>query len=126
MRSPRHSGYQRREEDAMTYVINTRRLPEPTMAIAIEPQGEIDSKNDADLLRDRFLMVVAATHPERIVVDLSAVPSISDTGLDALRSGYQTAVTNEASMAVVHSAPQVREQLRRRGMSDVVDGSVRR
>jgi anti-anti-sigma factor len=110
----------------MTYVINTRRLPEPAMAIAIEPQGEIGSEEAAELLRGRFGMVMAATQPQRIVVDLSAVPSISEAGLDALRSGYDMAATNDASVAVVHPAPQVREQLRRHGLTDLVGGSARR
>lgn len=110
----------------MTYVINTRRLPEPAMAIAIEPQGEIGSQEAADLLRDRFVMVMAATQAQRIVVDLSAVPAISETGLHALRSGYEMAATKDASVAVVHPAPQVQEQLRRHGLTDLVDGSARR
>ncbi|WP_199516619.1 STAS domain-containing protein [Nucisporomicrobium flavum] len=104
----------------MTYVINTRRLPEPTMAIGIEPQGEIRSKTAAGLLRDRFVMVLAAIRPERIVVDLSAVPSISEDGIEALRSGCDKAAVNEARVAVVHSAPEVREQLRRHGLDELV------
>lgn len=110
----------------MTYVINTRRLPESAMAIAIEPQGEIGSEQAAHLLRDRFGMVVAATQPDSIVVDLSAVPSISEAGLDALRSGYDMAATNDASVAVVHPAPQVQEQLRRHGLTDLMDESAER
>jgi anti-anti-sigma factor len=110
----------------MTYVIHTRRLPEPAMAIAIEPQGEIGSEQAAQLLRDRFVMVMAATHPERIVVDLSAVPSISETGLVALRSGYDMAATRDASGAVVHPAPQVQEQLRRHGLAELVVGAAQR
>jgi anti-anti-sigma regulatory factor len=110
----------------MTYVINTRRLPETTMAIAIEPQGEIGSEEAAGLLRGRFVAVMAATHPQRIVVDLSAVPAISEAGLDALRSGYNMAAVNEASVAVVHPAPQVREELRRHGLIELVDGPAQR
>jgi anti-anti-sigma regulatory factor len=110
----------------MTYVINTRRLPETTMAIAIEPQGEIGSEKAAGLLRDRFVMVMAATHPERIVVDLSTVPAISEAGLEALRSGYDVAAVHDASVAVVHPAPQVREQLRRHGLANLVDGPAQR
>lgn len=108
----------------MTYVINTRRLPEKAMAIAIEPQGEIGTEEAAGLLRGRFGMVIAATKPERIVVDLDAVPSISEAGIDALRSGYDNAAANDASVEVVHPAPQVQEQLRRHGLADLLDESV--
>jgi anti-anti-sigma factor len=104
----------------MGLVINTHRLPEPTMTIAIEPQGAIGS-DDALLLRDRVIMVLAATRPERIVVDLSAVPSISESGLSALRSGHDRAAANDARLVVVHPEPQVRQQLQRRGLNDLVD-----
>ncbi|PRY20213.1 STAS domain-containing protein [Pseudosporangium ferrugineum] len=107
----------------MTYLINTRRLPDQEMTIAIEPQGEIRSEEAAGLLRDRFVMVLAATQPERIVVDLSAVPSISAAGIDALRSGYVTAADNHARVAVVHPAPVVREQLCSRGLKELVASS---
>jgi anti-anti-sigma factor len=110
----------------MTYVINTHRLPETAMAIAIEPQGEIGSEEAAGLLRGRFGMVLAATQPQRIVVDLDAVPSISGAGLDALRSGSDEAAANDASVVVVHPAPPVQEQLRRHGLTDLLDGSVER
>jgi anti-anti-sigma factor len=96
------------------------------MAIAIEPQGEIGSPEAADLLRNRFGMVLAATQPQRIVVDLDAVPSISGAGLDALRSGYDKAAANDASVAVIHPAPQVQEQLRRHGLTNLLDGSAQR
>ncbi|MEU4245657.1 sodium-independent anion transporter [Actinoplanes sp. NPDC026619] len=109
----------------MTYLISTRRLPEPAMVIAIEPQGEIGSAEAADLLRSRFRMVVAATHPDCIVVDMSAVPAISEDGLDALRSGQDTAAADDASMVLVHAAPQVRDQLRRNGFAELVDRSDR-
>lgn len=109
----------------MTYIINTRRLPEQSMTIAIEPQGEIGSPKAAQLLRDRFVVVMAATHPERIVVDLSAVPSICESGIDAIRSGYDMATVNEATVAVVHPAPQVREQLHRHGLAELVDSTAR-
>src|SRR5690242_7512955 len=98
-------------EHAMTYRINTHRLPEPAMVIAIEPQGEIRSDEATDLLRARFRMVLAATKPQRIVVDLRAVPSISDDGLDALRYGSDRAAASEASVVVMHPAPGVREQI---------------
>ncbi|MEU4245724.1 STAS domain-containing protein [Actinoplanes sp. NPDC026619] len=110
----------------MTYRINTHRIPEPAMVIAIEPQGEIGSDEAVDLLEARFRMVLAATRPERIVVDLQAVPSISHAGLDALRYGSDRAAANDASVVVVHPAPEVREQLRRHGLTDLVDGSVQR
>ncbi|MCM4083865.1 STAS domain-containing protein [Paractinoplanes hotanensis] len=101
----------------MTYVINTHRLPEKTMAIAIEPQGEIATAEAADLLRGRFGMVLAATNPERIVVDLSAVPAISEAGVDALRMGYDRAKTHDADVEVVHAAPEVHAQLRSQGLA---------
>lgn len=95
------------------------------MAIAIEPQGEI-GPDDASLLRDRFIMVLAAVQPERIVVDLSDVPSISDAGLDALEFGYREAAAKEATVEVVNPAPQVQEQLRSHGLTGVVDDAVAR
>ncbi|MEV4702817.1 STAS domain-containing protein [Actinoplanes sp. NPDC049316] len=104
----------------MTYVINTRRLPEPAMTIGIEPQGELRSEKAARLLLDRFVMVLAATRPERIVVDLSAVPSISEDGVEALRSGCDKAAVTEARVAVVHSAPEVRDQLHRHGLENLI------
>ncbi|SNY25447.1 STAS domain-containing protein [Paractinoplanes atraurantiacus] len=105
----------------MTYVINTHRLPGPAMAIAIEPQGRIASAEAADLLRGRFVMVLAATHPERIVVDFSAVPEISEAGVDALRKGRDKATAERASVEVLHAAPQVHEKLRRHGLAELVD-----
>lgn len=104
----------------MTYVINTHRLPEKTMAIAIEPQGEIATAEDADLLRARFGMVLAATEPERIVVDLSAVPAICEAGVDALRMGYDKAKAHDADVEVVHAAPAVNTQLRRHGLAELL------
>ena len=101
----------------MTYVINTHRLPEKMMAIAIEPQGAIATAEAADLLRGRFGMVLAATEPERIVVDLSAVPAISEAGVDALRGGCDKAKTHDADVEVVHAAPEVSAQLRRHGLA---------
>ena len=101
----------------MTYVIRTHRLPEKEMAIAIEPQGAIESAEAAELLRARFSMVLAATEPERIVVDLSAVPSISEAGLDAVRAGCVRATNEAANVGVVHAAPEVRDKLHRRGLT---------
>ena len=108
----------------MTLMISTHRLPEPMMAIAIEPQGEIRPE-DAYKLSDRVIAVLAATHPDRIVVDLSAVPSISDAGIVALRSGHDEAAAQEADLVVVDPEPRVREQLRRCGLEDLLDGSGR-
>lgn len=105
----------------MTFTINTHRLSEPTMAIAIEPQGAIGPDGDAELLQDRFAMVLAATHPERIVLDLRAVPSISDAGVGALLNGFDMAAAHETSVTVVHPEPRVREQLQRRGLTVLVD-----
>ncbi|MCO8277656.1 STAS domain-containing protein [Actinoplanes sp. TRM 88003] len=105
----------------MTYVINTHRLPEQTMAIAIEPQGEIGSAEAAELLRGRFGMVLAATEPDRIVVDLSAVPSISEAGIKALVTGYDKASERYADVEIVHAAPRVREQLSRSGLLSLIN-----
>jgi anti-anti-sigma factor len=105
-------------EIPMTLVISTHRLPEPMMAIAIEPQGEIRSE-DAYMLSDRVVAVLAATRAQRIVVDLSAVPSISDAGIVALRSGHDGAAAQGADLVVVDPEPQVREQLRRCGLGDL-------
>ncbi|AGL16277.1 STAS domain-containing protein [Actinoplanes sp. N902-109] len=105
----------------MTYVINTHQLPEPTMAIAIEPQGEIRSDEAADLLRGRFTMVLAATEPQRIVVDLTAVPAISDAGMNALRLGYDEAATHHADVEIVHAAPRVHQQLSRSGLGPLLN-----
>lgn len=105
----------------MTYVINTHRLPEQTMAIAIEPQGEIESAEAADLLRGRFGMVLAATEPERIVVDLAAVPSISEAGMNALRIGYDKASSHHADVQIVHAAPRVHRQLSRSGLDSLIN-----
>jgi anti-anti-sigma factor len=110
---------------AMTYVIKTRRLPEPAMVIAIEPKGEIKTDEAADLFRARFGMVLAATQPQRIVVDLSDVPSMSEAGLEALQSGRDKAAADDASVVVVHPAPQVCEQLRRHGLGELVEGTAR-
>ncbi|WP_203789822.1 STAS domain-containing protein [Paractinoplanes rishiriensis] len=91
------------------------------MAIAIEPQGAIGAEADAELLQDRFIMVLAATHPERIVLDLSAVPSISEAGIGALVNGFDLAAASDASVTVVQPERQVREQLQRRGLDVLVD-----
>ncbi|MDY7087203.1 MAG: STAS domain-containing protein [Actinomycetota bacterium] len=104
----------------MTYVINTHRLPENTMSIAIEPQGQIQSDEAADLLRGRFGMVLAATEPERIVVDLSEVPSISEAGVKALMIGYDKASSHQADVEIVNAAPKVREQLSRTGLHALI------
>jgi len=109
----------------MTYLINTHRIAAPTMTIAIEPQGEICSKEAADTLRARFRMVLAATQPERIVVDLSAVPSISAAGLEALRYGNDQAAANDARVGIADPAPRVRDQLNRHGLGDLLDASTR-
>ncbi|MEU8230476.1 STAS domain-containing protein [Actinoplanes sp. NPDC048967] len=106
----------------MTLMISTHRLAEPTMAIAIEPQGEIRSE-DAHKLSDRVIAVLAATRPQRIVVDLSSVTSLSDAGIVALRSGHEDAAAQDANLVVVDPDPQVREQLRRGGLDDLLDGS---
>ncbi|GAB7046678.1 STAS domain-containing protein [Catenuloplanes indicus] len=105
----------------MTFVIDTHRMPEPDVVIAIEPQGEIDSSDAARLLRERFTMVLVATRPARIVVDLSAVPAISDSGLLALRTGCDSAAANDASVALVAAAPQVRDRLSRHGLGRLLD-----
>lgn len=107
----------------MSLLINTHRLPEPMMTIAIEPQGAIEPE-DAGLLRDRFIMVLAATEPDRIVVDLSAVPSISDDGLRALVTGYDEATSHDADVVVVHPRPEVLDQLKSRGLTDLVESSA--
>lgn len=104
----------------MTLVINTRRLPEQAMTIAIEPQGALRPE-DADLLRGRFVMVLAATHPERIVVDFSAVPTISDAGIAALRSGCNKSAACGTSVVLVHADPHLRERLRSHGLAELVD-----
>ncbi|MEV6842812.1 STAS domain-containing protein [Actinoplanes sp. NPDC051411] len=105
----------------MSLLINTHRIPEQAMTIAIEPQGAIGPE-DASLLSDRFIMVLAATEPDRIVVDLSAVPAISDAGLEALQSGCRKATANDATVVVVDAAPQVEQQLRRHGLNGLVGG----
>lgn len=105
----------------MTLIISTHRLPEPMMAIAIEPQGDI-GPDEAYKLSDRVIAVLAATHPQRIVVDLSAVPSMSDAGVAALRSGHDRAAAEEADLVVVGPEPRVREQLRQHGLDDLLDG----
>ena len=109
----------------MTYRINTHRMRESAMVIAIEPQGAIDSAEAAELLRSRFRLVMVATHPERIVLDLSAVPSISDEGVDAVRSGCHTAAGGDASVEVVNPAPKVLDQLSSRGLTGPMDVSSR-
>lgn len=107
----------------MSLLINTHRIPDQSMTIAIEPQGRIDPE-DASLLRDRFIMVLAATEPDLIVVDLGAVPAISEAGIDALQSGCREAAANDARVVVVDCAPQVEEQLRRHGLDDLVEESA--
>ncbi|GAB7044682.1 MULTISPECIES: STAS domain-containing protein [Catenuloplanes] len=105
----------------MTLVIDTHRLPEPDVVIAIEPQGEIGSSDAARLLRERFTMVLAATRPAHIVVDLSAVPSISDSGLLALRTGCEHAAANDTTVAVIAAAPAIRDRLSRHGLDRLLD-----
>ncbi|MEH1127182.1 STAS domain-containing protein [Micromonospora sp. CPCC 206061] len=105
----------------MTLVITTHRTPDPTMTIAVEPQGEIVSDN-AYMLRDRITAVLAATRPRRIVVDLSAVPAIDEAGLGALRSGCDAAADREASLVLVDPHPMVRNELRRHGLTGLLDG----
>ena len=107
----------------MTLVITTHRVPESSMTIAIAPQGGIKAEN-AHMLHDRVIAVLAATRPRRIVVDLSAVPSIDEAGIDALRAGQDVASAQEASLVVADPDPRVREQLRRRGVTQVLDRSV--
>jgi anti-anti-sigma factor len=107
----------------MTLVITTHRLPEPSMAIAITPQGGIRAEN-AHMLHDRVIAVLAATRPQRIVVDLSAVPSIDEAGIDALRAGQEVTSAQGARLVVADPDPRVREMLRRHGLSQVLDGSV--
>lgn len=107
----------------MTIVITTHRIPDPVMAIAIQPHGEVSSHN-AHMLRDRVTAVLAATKPRRIVVDLSAVPSIDDAGLAALRSGRDTAAAHEANLVVVDPNLTVRGRLQHHGLNDLVDRSL--
>ncbi|MGN9913437.1 STAS domain-containing protein [Phytohabitans sp. LJ34] len=107
----------------MTLVITTRRVPEPSMTIAIAPQGGIRAEN-ARMLHDRVIAVLAATRPHRIVVDLSAVPSIDEGGIDALRAGQEAASAQGARLVVADPDPRVRELLRRHGLAQVLDGSV--
>lgn len=101
--------------DVMTLLVTTHRVPASSMTIAITPQGEFRSP-DAQMLRDRIIAVLAATHPERIVVDLSAVPDIDEAGIDALRDGQELAAVQEARLMLSDPAPQVREKLQRRGL----------
>lgn len=107
----------------MTLVITTRRVPEPSMTIAIEPQGGIRSEN-AQMLHDRVIAVLAATRPQRIVVDLSAVPSIDEAGINTLRAGQDAAAAQGARLVVADPDPRVRELLRRHGLTQVLDGAV--
>ena len=101
----------------MSLVITTRRVPDPTMTIAIAPHGEVRSP-DVQTLRDRVIAVLAATHPQRIVVDLSAVPDIDEAGINALRDGQDLAAANEARLVVSGPNPQVREKLERHGLDE--------
>jgi len=107
----------------MTLVITTHRVPEPSMTIAIAPQGGIRSEN-AHMLHDRVIAVLAATRPQRIVVDLSAVPSIDEAGIEALRAGQHLASAQGIRLVVADPDPRVRELLRRHGLDQVMDGSV--
>jgi anti-anti-sigma factor len=107
----------------MTLVITTHRVPESSMTIAIEPHGGIRSEN-AQMLHDRVVAVLAATRPQRIVVDLSAVPSIDEAGINALRAGQDAASAQGARLVVAEADPRVRELLRRQGLTQVLDGAV--
>lgn len=107
----------------MTLVITTHRVPEPSMTIAITPQGGIRSEN-AYMLHDRIVAVLAATRPQRIVVDLSGVPSIDEGGIRALRAGQEVASDQGARLVVADPDARVRELLRRHGLTEVFDESV--
>lgn len=105
----------------MTLVITTHRTPDPAMTIAVEPQGAIVS-DTAYMFQDRITAVLAATRPRRIVVDLSAVPVVDDAGLGALRSGHEAAADRDASLVLVDPRPTVRDELRRYGLTGLLDG----
>jgi anti-anti-sigma factor len=105
----------------MTLVITTHRTSDAAMTIAVEPQGAIVS-DAAYMLRDRITAVLAATRPHRIVVDLSAVPAIDEAGLRALRSGHLAAADRGVSLVLVDAYPVVREELRRYGLTGLLDG----
>ncbi|MEV4536569.1 STAS domain-containing protein [Asanoa sp. NPDC049518] len=104
----------------MTVLVTTHRVPAAAMTIAITPQGDVRSP-DAQMLRDRIIAVLAATHPELILVDLSAVPDIDDAGIDALQDGQKLAAAQKARLKLFDPAPQVREKLQRRGLAAVAD-----
>ncbi|MDW5322309.1 STAS domain-containing protein [Plantactinospora sp. KLBMP9567] len=101
----------------MTLIIATQRLP--NAAIAIRPDGAITSEN-AFKLQDRVTAVLAATKPDRIFVDLRAVPAIDDAGVDALMSGGSTAAACNCRLLVVDPQPGVYEQLHTRGLTDML------
>ncbi|SNT65517.1 anti-anti-sigma factor [Asanoa hainanensis] len=103
----------------MTLVITTHRVSDPSMTIAIAPQGEFRS-TDAQLLRDRVIAVLAATRPERIVVDLRAVPDIDDAGIEALRDGHDLAAASHARLVVSDPEPRVREKLQTGALDEVL------
>jgi anti-anti-sigma factor len=88
-------------------------------AIAIEPEGPISSEN-APQLRDRITAVLAATRPDRIIVDLRAVPTIDEAGLGALVSGYGAAAACDASLKIVDASPAVYERIRARGLTEML------
>ncbi|MDG4824929.1 sodium-independent anion transporter [Asanoa sp. WMMD1127] len=104
----------------MSLLVTTHRVPAPAMTIAITPQGEFRSP-DAQLLRDRIIAVLAATHPEHIVVDLHAVPDIDEAGIDALRDGQKLAAAQHARLMLADPEPRVREKLERRGRAAALD-----
>ncbi|MDQ7907624.1 STAS domain-containing protein [Phytohabitans sp. ZYX-F-186] len=108
----------------MTLVITTHRLPEPSMTIAITPQGAISSEN-AHMLHERVIAVLAATRPQRIVVDLRAVPSIDEAGVDALRAVQDVASAQGARLVLADPDPRVRELLRHSGLTQLSDAPVR-
>jgi anti-anti-sigma factor len=107
----------------MTLVITTHRVPEPSMTVAIAPEGAIGSPN-AHMLRDRVVAVLAATHPDRIIVDLSAVQDIDEAGVDALRAGHEVAAAQQAQLVVSEPDARVREMIRRQGLTEVLEESV--
>lgn len=92
-------------------------------AIAIEPAGPIVSEN-AHQLRDRVTAVLAATKPETIVVDLSSVPTMDETGADTLASSRDAAAEREATLLVADPAPDVYDQLRQYGVADLLSHSA--
>lgn len=70
-----------------------------------------------------IIEVIVVQWPDELVVDLDAVVCLSNAGVDALVSGYLTAIEHGTFYRVVNAHHQVRRVLRATGTLDLLADS---